>query len=60
MLQHLVQLTMLRCCSIIKCKRLTFCSETIVSQTSNNSATIQASRLGLDAVKTKDITQLNK
>ena len=34
--------------------------ETIVGQTSNNSATIQASRLGLDAVKTKDITAVKQ
>ena len=35
-------------------------SETIVGQTSNNSATIQASRLGLDAVKTRDITAVKQ
>ena len=34
--------------------------ETIVGQTSSNSATIQASRLGLDAVKTKDITAVKQ
>ena len=34
--------------------------ETVTGQTSNNSATIQASRLGLDAVKTKDITAVKQ
>ena len=34
--------------------------ETITGQTSNNSATIQTSRLGLDAVKTKDITSVKQ
>ena len=34
--------------------------ESIVGQTSNNSATIQASRLGLDAVKTKDIASVKQ
>ncbi len=34
--------------------------ETITGQTSNNSATIQSSRLGLDAVKTKDISSVKQ
>ena len=34
--------------------------ETIVGQTSNGSATIQASRLGLDGIKTKDISAVKQ